>query len=47
MTSARYDRIGAGYATTRREDPRQRAMTKAALAAARTVVNAGAGAGSY
>lgn len=47
MTSARYDRIGAGYATTRREDPRQRAMIEAALGAARSVVNVGAGAGSY
>ena len=47
MTAPRYDRIGAGYATTRREDPRQRALIEAALGDARTVVNVGAGAGSY
>lgn len=47
MTRARYDRIGAGYASTRREDPRQRALIEAALGDARSVVNVGAGAGSY
>jgi hypothetical protein len=47
VTRARYDRIGAGYATTRREDPRQRALIEAALGDAHTVVNVGAGAGSY
>lgn len=44
---ARYDRIGVGYASTRREDPRFRARLHAALGDARTVVNVGAGAGSY
>jgi SAM-dependent methyltransferase len=45
--TARYDRIGAGYAATRREDPDLRARIHAALGDARTVVNVGAGAGSY
>ena len=45
--TARYDRIGAGYAGTRREDPDLRRRIQAALADARTVVNVGAGAGSY
>jgi SAM-dependent methyltransferase len=44
---ARYDRIGAGYARRRREDPALRALIHAALGDARTVVNVGAGAGSY
>ncbi len=43
----RYDTIGHGYSKTRREDPRFRAQIHAALANARTVVNVGAGAGSY
>jgi SAM-dependent methyltransferase len=49
MTSmvARYDSIGRGYARTRREDPSFRACIHAALGNARTVVNVGAGAGSY
>ena len=47
MTEARYETIGAGYARTRREDPRLRARIHAALGDARTVVNVGAGAGSY
>ena len=45
--SARYDAIGATYARTRREDPRIAARLAAALGDARTVVNVGAGAGSY
>jgi SAM-dependent methyltransferase len=44
---ARYDRIGGGYARTRREDPQLRARIHEALGTARTVVNVGAGAGSY
>lgn len=44
---ARYDAIGHGYAKTRREDPRFRAVIHAALGGARTVVNVGAGAGAY
>src|SRR3954449_7886401 len=43
----RYERIGAGYAATRRTDPRIAARVHAALGGARTVVNVGAGAGSY
>ena len=47
MEQPRYDAIGHGYARTRREDPRLRAVIHAALGDARTVVNVGAGAGSY
>ena len=47
MERPRYDTIGKGYARTRREDPRLRARLHAALGDARTVVNVGAGAGSY
>src|SRR5690242_18545076 len=43
----RYDRIGTGYARLRREDPRLRARIHGALGDARTIVNVGAGAGSY
>lgn len=43
----RYDRIGSGYARERRADPRIAAALDAALGDARTVVNVGAGAGSY
>lgn len=43
----RYERIGVGYAQTRRDDPRVAARVRAALGAARTVVNVGAGTGSY
>ena len=43
----RYDRIGHGYAGTRREDPSLAAQIRRALGEARTVVNVGAGAGSY
>jgi SAM-dependent methyltransferase len=43
----RYERIGHGYARLRREDPRIAARINAALKGARTVVNVGAGAGSY
>jgi SAM-dependent methyltransferase len=42
-----YDRIGTGYATVRREDPRIAAAIHGALGDARTVLNVGAGAGSY
>src|SRR5213595_2716514 len=47
MADTRYDVIGAEYAMTRREDPRIAALIHAALGEARTVVNVGAGAGSY
>lgn len=43
----RYDRIGDGYARTRREDPEVALQLRAALGDARSVVNVGAGAGSY
>jgi SAM-dependent methyltransferase len=42
-----YDAKGAGYAGHRRPDPRIEAMVLAALGEARTVLNVGAGAGSY
>ena len=42
-----YDRIGLSYTATRREDARLAAAIHAALGDARTVVNVGAGAGSY
>jgi SAM-dependent methyltransferase len=44
---ADYGHIGRGYATIRRPDPRIEAMVWEALGDARTVVNVGAGAGSY
>jgi SAM-dependent methyltransferase len=47
MRDTRYDLIGGGYAVTRQEDPRIAALIRAALGDARTVVNVGAGAGSY
>lgn len=43
----RYDRLGVGYQQTRREDPRLVARIHAALDDARSVVNVGAGTGSY
>ena len=42
-----YEARGAGYATLRRTDPRIAAYVHAALGDARTVLNVGAGAGSY
>ncbi|WP_329106145.1 class I SAM-dependent methyltransferase [Micromonospora sp. NBC_01699] len=42
-----YDSIGTTYNTTRRPDPRVGARINAALGGARTVINVGAGAGSY
>jgi SAM-dependent methyltransferase len=47
VRETRYDAIGAGYADTRREDPRIAALIREALGDAQTVVNVGAGAGSY
>ena len=44
---ARYDAIGEGYARMRRPDPRIAARIHVALGDARTVVNVGAGTGSY
>lgn len=45
--SAGYDAIGATYARTRRPDPRIAALIDEALGDAFTVVNVGAGTGSY
>lgn len=45
--SAAYDEIGAGYAAFRKPDPRIAWMLGAALGDARTVLDVGAGAGSY
>src|SRR6266542_3636599 len=48
MSSARlYDTIGAAYTVTRRTEPRIAEQVWAALGDARTVVNVGAGTGSY
>ena len=47
MAETRYDVIGAEYSRTRREDPRLAALIHAALGKARTIVNVGAGTGSY
>lgn len=47
MADATYDRIGVGYSEHRRGDPHIAARIEAALGDARTVVNVGAGAGSY
>jgi len=44
---ADYATIGAGYSSYRRPDPRIAAALSAALGPARTVLNVGAGAGSY
>jgi SAM-dependent methyltransferase len=44
---AAYDTIGRGYTRTRRSDPRIFAQIVQALGNARTVVNVGAGTGSY
>jgi SAM-dependent methyltransferase len=44
---ALYDRLGVTYTATRREDPRLASAIHAALGDAVTVVNVGAGAGSY
>ncbi|HYD11146.1 MAG TPA: methyltransferase domain-containing protein, partial [Acidimicrobiales bacterium] len=47
MSAPVYDRIGVGYAQQRRPDPRIQARIDAALGDARTVLNVGAGTGSY
>ncbi|MCU1593962.1 MAG: type 11 methyltransferase [Frankiales bacterium] len=47
MATAVYDRIGIGYAELRRPDPRIARQVHDHLGAARTVVNVGAGTGSY
>lgn len=47
MSETAYDRIGRGYAKTRQADPRIAARIELALGDARTVLNVGAGTGSY
>jgi SAM-dependent methyltransferase len=47
MSPQRFDSIGVGYTRTRREDPRLRDLIRTALGNPRSVVNVGAGAGSY
>lgn len=44
---ARYDEIGRSYGRTRQEDPRVAAAIHDALGAGRSLVNVGAGSGSY
>jgi SAM-dependent methyltransferase len=44
---AKYDRLGLNYAHLRKADPRIAAMIEDALGPARTVLNVGAGTGSY
>jgi SAM-dependent methyltransferase len=44
---ANYGMIGTGYTTYRRPDPRIASAIRAALGASRSVLNVGAGAGSY
>src|SRR2546430_2511858 len=46
-SAALYDTIGAGYAPMRRADPRLYAEILTALGRCRSVVNVGAGTGSY
>jgi SAM-dependent methyltransferase len=45
--TATYDRIGIGYGEIRRPDPRIAARLEAALGEAQSVLNVGAGTGSY
>ena len=47
MSVAPYDRLGQGYSRVRRPDPRIAAQIDAALGKAQTVLNVGAGTGSY
>jgi SAM-dependent methyltransferase len=47
VAEAAYDRIGVGYGEVRRPDPRIAARIDSALGGARTVLNVGAGTGSY
>ncbi len=47
MSQALYDRIGVGYSEYRRPDERIATRIDAALGHSRTVLNVGAGAGSY
>jgi SAM-dependent methyltransferase len=47
MSEALYDRIGSGYSRYRQPDPRVAARILAALDPAQSIVNVGAGTGSY
>jgi len=47
MSVGSYDRLGQGYGRVRQPDPRIAAQIDAALGEARTVLNVGAGTGSY
>ncbi|WP_405562985.1 class I SAM-dependent methyltransferase [Streptomyces phaeochromogenes] len=47
MGDTDYGRVGESYSRVRRTDPRIAALVHAALGDARTIVNVGAGAGSY
>ncbi len=47
MAEAAYDTMGQGYAPVRRPDPRLAAAIEEALGAGTSLVNVGAGAGSY
>lgn len=47
VAEALYDKIGAGYAQRRRADPRIASVILAALGDAESVINVGAGTGSY
>lgn len=47
MSETAYDRMGVGYSAVRRPEPRIAARIEAALGEARSVLNVGAGAGSY
>ncbi len=47
MSGPRYDRLGRGYALSRRPDPRIAERIEEALGTARSVLNVGAGTGSY
>jgi SAM-dependent methyltransferase len=47
MADSAYDQIGIGYSDVRRPDPRIAARIQRALGPARTILNVGAGAGSY
>lgn len=47
MSGSQYDLLGRGYALTRKPDPRIAARIEEGLGAARTVLNVGAGTGSY
>lgn len=47
MTDTAYDRMGVGYSAVRQPEPRIAARIEAALGDARSVLNVGAGSGSY